>query len=93
MLMKETLEILEKIMKETNITEIRIHENTTPLHTPEDIEKEEAPQEYDINIVETVWHWQIQIIDDLLGGYDNVEMMFDPDDGLVIYEREKVSCG
>jgi len=86
MFLKETLEILEKLLNDCDLTEIQIGESKIIVHA--DIDKqEEWKTEYDLLIKQRVNHATIQQIDKLLSNYDSVEMEV-IDEGLRIFERE-----
>jgi len=83
MLLKQTLEILEKLLTKCEVTEVRITESEKVVHC------ETAEPEFDIKIIQNLDHGQIQAIDEVLASFPNVEMEFDFREGLMIFEVEK----
>jgi len=83
MLLKQTLEILEKLLTKCGVTEVVITEAEEVVHG------ETTEPEFDIKIVQNLRHRQIQAIDEVLAGFSNVEMEFDFREGLRIFEVEK----
>jgi len=82
MLLKQTLEILEKLLTKCAVTEVLITESEEAVHG------ETAEPEFDIKIVQNLRHWQIQAIDEVLAGFSNVEMKL-VRAWLIIFEVEK----
>lgn len=76
-----SLKIVEKILKETNISEISFTEARE--------QTSDKAFDYDLTIIENVSHADIQIIDKILADYDNVEMRIDLNDSEIrIFEVE-----
>jgi len=80
MLLNQTLEILEKLLKECEVTDVLITEANQLIH-----EETTAP-EFDIKIIQNLSHGQIQAIDEVLAKFSNVEMELDYQEGLTIFE-------
>jgi len=80
MLLNQTLEILEKLLKECEVTDVLITEASQMIH-----EETTAP-EFDIKIIQNLSHSQIQAIDEVLAKFSNVEMELDYQEGLTIFE-------
>ena len=83
MLLKQTLEILEKLLTKCAVTDVLITESEEIVHG------ETTEPEFDIKIVQNLRHWQIQAIDEVLAGFSNVEMKLAYQEGLMIFEVEK----
>jgi len=83
MLLKQTLKILEKLLTKCEVTEVLITEASEIVHD------EVFEPEFDIKIVQNLDHGQIQAIDEVLADFSNVEMEFDFQEGLMIFEVEK----
>lgn len=92
MRLKETLEIIEKLMKNCDVSDFTVSMARTWIHEEEAelIQNgctEGVQVEYDITLTEVVTHYQIQTIDEILASYDNVEMRVESG-GLRIFEKE-----
>ena len=83
MLLNQTLKILEKLLKNCGVTEVLITETNQLIHT------ETGEPEFDIKIVQNLSHGQIQLIDEVLADFPNVEMRLDYQEGLRIFEVEE----
>ena len=86
MLLKETLEIIQKLMKTCDVSNLEVDEAQIIVHAGLK-KQDEWKNEYDIIIKPSVNHWQIQQIDALLANYDAVEMEV-TSEGLRIFEKE-----
>ena len=84
MLLNETLELVRKLIDKCDVDNIEILLSDEYLHCPEE---EKCEPEFDLRIKETLYHSQIQRIDEVLSEYSNVEMRMSSD-GLEIYEVE-----
>jgi len=80
MLLNLTLEILEKLLKKCDVTEVLITEAEEIVHT------ETTEPEFDIKIIQNLSHGQIQAIDEVLADFPNVEMELNYQEGLRIFE-------
>ena len=80
MLLNQTLEILEELLKNCGVTKVLITATTQPIHT------EVEDPEFDIQIIQNLSHGQIQAIDEVLAKFSNVEMELDYQEGLTIFE-------
>jgi len=80
LLLNRTLIILEKLLKECEVTEVLITEAKEIAH------RETEDPEFDIKIVQNLSHSQIQAIDEILVDFHNVEMELDYGEGLRIFE-------
>jgi len=86
LLLKETLDIIQKLLEKCDVTNLEVDEAKIIAHNnPE--KPDEWKTEYDIYIKPSVNHWQIQQIDGLLANYDRVEMEV-VHEGLRIFEKE-----
>lgn len=80
MLLKETLEILKRILEKTDITNVEIRDALNLIHveydkeTLEPKEDQDFPQEYDLVLKADLCHAEIQTIDELLADHSNIEM-------------------
>jgi len=83
MLLKETLEIVKKLLAECEVNMVTIAEAEEIIHYGT-----EEP-EFDIRIEQNLNHNQIQAIDEILSGFSNVEMKLVHGKGLIIFEAEK----
>lgn len=99
MLVDVALEILNALIQQCQFSRIEVAEaeiNQRCKCEPEDEDADHSkcPIELDITIKDsTIYHWQIQAVNDILDNYNNVEMIFDTEsltnrDGLHIYEKE-----
>ena len=75
------LVIIEKILKQTDITEIKITDAREVVHS------DSEENEYDLQIQEDLNHGEIQAIDELLSSDSNVEMRLH-DGQIEIFEVE-----
>ena len=80
MLLEKTLEIVKKILSQTDILHIELRDALNPVYveydeeTLEEKEDQEFPDEFDIVVNEDLSHADIQTIDDLLAEYSTIEM-------------------
>lgn len=86
MLLKETMQIMEKLLETTGVRKVTIEEAGDLVHINDD-KPEESPSEYDITIKPNLTHRQIYEINEILAGFHNVEMCL-TNEGLTIFEKE-----
>jgi len=93
MLLDKALELLRKILEQTNVTHIRLQDALNPVYieydeTLEEKEDQEYPNEFDLVLHGDLCHAEIQAIDELLANYDYIEMRL-RDGKLEIFQSEQ----
>jgi len=86
MLLKETLEIVNKLMVKAEIDDFEVRTASRFVHNPKS--SKTYTREFDILVTPSVSHRELQEIDKILSDYDNVEMKA-TSEGLLIFEREE----
>lgn len=72
--------LLKKIVERCHFTEIGFTEVRHPISESDTL---------DIVIRESIYHWQLQELDQILADYDNIEMQFDAGNSqFIIFSKE-----
>ena len=94
MLLDRALELLRKILEQTNVTHIRLQDALNPVYieydeeTLEEKEDQEYPNEFDLVLHGDLCHAEIQAIDELLADFDYIEMRL-RDGKLEIFQSDR----
>lgn len=80
MLLKDMLAILQRILEKTDVTNVEVKDALNLVHvevddkTSEPVEDKKFPQEFDLILKNGLSHAEIQVLDEILADYFNLEM-------------------